>query len=157
MEWDIFDEMQRMQEEIERMFTASSSCTSCQGNSCQSPGAIPENPRPGSIPRNPQTIPGRMEPVADVQQTPTNIVVTAGMPGMEKEDIDLTVTSEKVEIKARKNENGLNGTGREYHAVIPLPVSVKSQDATATCRNGILEITLPKDNEAVTSQNVEIK
>jgi HSP20 family protein len=155
MEWDIFDEMRRMQEEMERMFNASS-CTSCQGNSCQSPGAIPQNPRPGSIPRNPQTVPGRMEPVVDVQQTPTSVIVTAEMPGMEKEDINLNVTSEKVEIDARKQGQELTEMGRGFHTVVPLPVSVKPQGAAATCRNGVLEITLPKDKEVTKSQNVKI-
>ncbi|MGC1119976.1 MAG: Hsp20/alpha crystallin family protein [Candidatus Methanofastidiosia archaeon] len=157
MEWDIFDEMKRMQEEMERMFNASTSCTSCQDNSCQGPGTIPQDPRPGSIPRNPQTIPGRMEPVVDIQQTPTSVIVTVEVPGMEKEDIDLSVTSEKVEIEARKNEQGLNEMGRRFHTVVPLPVSVKSQGAAATCKNGVLEITLPKDNEVTKSQNIKIK
>jgi HSP20 family protein len=157
MEWDIFDEMRRMQEEMERMFNASSSCTSCQGNSCQSPGALPQDPRPGNIPRNPQTVPGRMEPVVDVQQTPTSVIVTAEMPGMEKEDINLNVTSKKVEIDARKHGQELNEMGRGFHTVVALPVSVKSQGAAATCKNGVLEITLPKNNEAAKSQNIEIK
>lgn len=156
MEWDIFDEMRRMQEEMERMFAASSSCTSCQGNSCQGVGSIPEDWRPESIPQNPRAIPGRMEPVVDVQQTPTSVIVTVEVPGMEKEDINLTVTSEKVEIDAGKHDQEPDETGRKFHTIVPLPVSVKSQDVTATCRNGVLEITLSKNKEAATSQNVKI-
>lgn len=152
MEWDIFDEMQRIQEEMERMFNASSSCTSCQG-----PGSIPQDPRPGSIPRNPQTIPGRMEPYVDVQQTDTSVIVTAEVPGMEKEDIDLNVTSEKVEIEAKMNNAQGLQRGRGFHIVVPLPVPVKSQGATATCKNGVLEITLLKDEEVTKSRNIKIK
>lgn len=152
MEWDIFDEMQRMQKEMERMFNASSSCTSCQG-----PGSIPQDRRPGSIPRNPQIIPERRGPVVDVQQTDTSVIVTIEVPSMEKDDIDLKVTSEKVEIEAEKmNDQGLQ-PGRKFHTVVPLPVPVTSQGATATCKNGVLEITLPKDKEVMKSQNIEIK
>lgn len=147
MEWDIFDEMQRMQEEMERMFNASSSCTSCQG-----PGSIPPDRRPGdmprrpgNIPRSPQDIPGRGA-VVDVQQTDTSVIVTAEVAGMEKGDIDLKVTPEEVEITAKENSvQGLQGPGREFHTVVPLPVHVKSQGAAATCKNGVLEITLPKE------------
>ncbi len=160
MEWDIFDEMQRMQEEMERMFNASFSCASCQGPGSipqdPRPGSIPQDPRPGSIPRNPHTIPGRMEPVVDVQQRDTSVIVTAEVSGMEKEDIGLNVTAEKVEIEAKKNNaQGLQGRG--FHIVVPLPVPVKSQGATATCKNGVLEITLLKDEEATKSQNIETK
>jgi HSP20 family molecular chaperone IbpA len=152
MEWDIFDEMQRMQEEMERMFNASSSCTSCQR-----PGSIPENPRPGSIPRNPQIIPGRMEPVVDVLETDTSVIVIAEVQSMEKEDIDLTVTSEHVEIEAKKNNDQGREGGREFHTVVQLPVPVKSHGATATCKNGVLETILPKDKEVSKSQNIKIK
>ena len=158
MEWDIFEEMQRIQEEMERMFNASS-CTSCQG-----PGSIPRDRRPGdmprrpgSIPRSPQDIPGRGA-VVDVQQTDTSVIVTAEVVGMEKGDIDLRVTPDEVEITAKKDKvQEIQGPGRELHTVVPLPVPVKSHSATTTCKNGVLEITLPKDEEATKSENIEIK
>ena len=149
MEWDIFDEMRRMQEEMERMFNASSSCTSCQR-----PGSIPDDRRPGSIPQNPRPIPGRMGPVVDVLESDTNVIVIAEVQGMEKDDIDITVTSEQVVIDAKDNE-GREGGG--FHTVVPLPVPVKSQDAEATCKNGVLEIILLKDKEVSKSQNITIK
>ena len=148
MEWDIFDEMRRIQEEMERMFNTSSSCTSCQR-----PGSIPDDRRPGSIPQNPRPIPGRMGPVVDVLETDTTVIVIAEVLSMEKEDIDLKVTSEEVVIDA-KNE-GRDGGG--FHVVVPLPAPVKSQDAAATCKNGVLEIILLKDKEVSKSQNIKIK
>lgn len=154
MEWDIFEEMQRIQKEMEKMFNASPSCTSC--TSCQGPGSIPQGSRPGSIPQDPHSIPGRREPVTDVQQTDTSVIVTTEVQGMKKEDIDLTVTSENVEIAAKKN-NAEGQGGRGFHTVVPLPVPVKCEDAAATCKNGVLEITLPKDKEATKSQNIKIK
>jgi HSP20 family protein len=152
MKWDIFDEMQRMQEEMKRMFTASA-CTSCQG-----PGCIPEDRRPGSIPQTPQPLPGRMEPVVDVQETDTSVIVTAEVLGLEKDDIDLTVTSENVEIRSKKN-NGTYGEefGKEFHRVVLLPVPVRTLGVEATCKNGVLEITLPKNKEVAKSQNIKIK
>ncbi|MBU7016744.1 MAG: Hsp20/alpha crystallin family protein [Theionarchaea archaeon] len=149
MESDIFDEMRRMQEEMERMFNTSSSCTSCQR-----PGSIPDDRRPGSIPQNPRPIPGRMGPVVDVLETDTTVIVIAEVQSMEKEDIDLKVTSEQVVIDA-KNDEGHDGGG--FHVAVPLPAYVKSQDATATCKNGVLEIILLKDKEVSKSQDIKIK
>lgn len=150
MEWDIFDEMRRMQEEMERLFNASSSCTSCQR-----PGSIPEDRRPGSIPRNPQPVPGRMEPVTDVLETDTSVIVIAEVPGMEKDDIDLKVAPERIEIGTKNSDKGYEGRG--VHVVVPLPVPVKSHGAAATCKNGVLEIILSKDKEVSKSENIEIK
>lgn len=148
MEWDIFDEMQRMQKEMERMVHAS--CTSCQG-----PGCIPDN-RPGSVPQNPQIIPEKRESVVDVQQTDTSVIVTAEVGGMEKDDIDLTIAPGKVEIGAKKDTSQGRGEKR-FHIVVPLPLPVKCEGATATCKNGVLEIMLPKDKEVTKSQDITIK
>ena len=147
MEWDIFDEMQRMQKEMERMVNGS--CTSCQG-----PGLIPQD-RPGSVPQNPQIMPEKREVVVDVQETDTSVIVTAEVVGMEKDDIDLTVTAEKVEIKAQKDTS--QRPGERFHTVVPLPSPVTCEGATATCKNGVLEIMIPKDKTVTKSQDIKIK
>ena len=70
--------------------------------------------------------------------------------------MELKVTSEKVEIKAKNNAQGLQ-PGRGFHTVVPLPVPVKCEGAEATCKNFVLEITLLKDKEVTKSQNIKIK
>ena len=100
-------------------------------------------------------IQGRMEPVTDVLETDTSVIVITEVPGMEKDDIDVKVTSEKVEIGTKNNDQGHEGRG--VHAVVPLPVPVKSHGAAATCKNGVLEIILSKDEEVSKSQDIEIK
>lgn len=141
MDRDIFDEMRRMAEEMDQMF-GSSSCPSCQRTDRS---------------QNPQNPPKR-EPIVEVQQTDTDIIVTAELPGMEKEDIDLNVTSERIKITAEKNSPEAGVYQRpKYRKIVPLPRPVKSKDTTATCKNGVLEIILPKKEEISEQEDIYIR
>ncbi|MGD2247903.1 MAG: Hsp20/alpha crystallin family protein [Candidatus Methanofastidiosia archaeon] len=142
MDRDIFDEMRRMAEEMEQMFGSSSSCPTCQ--------------REGTS-HTPQA--GKREPIIEVQQTDTDVIVTAELPGMEKDDIDLQVRSDRVEIKAEKkgSPNMRVHQPPGYRKAVPLPVPVKSEGSTATCKNGVLEIILPKRKEMSEPEDIYIR
>jgi len=73
------------------------------------------------------------EPVIDVMDFGDEIVVVAEMPGVKKEDIDVSATERKLTIKAKP-----------YGATVDLPVEVIPDAAKATYSNGILEVRLPK-------------
>lgn len=152
MEWNIFDEMLRMQEEMDRLFSGFFSSPYYQ----LGPGRAVQN--------EPQTT-GMRKALIDVQETDTDVIVTAELPGMEKEDIELNVTPDRVEIKAQKKEEtteekeGFTAYGKRYagfYRSIPLSTPVESEDVKATYKNGVLEIVLPKTEEVTTSQNVTI-
>lgn len=98
-----------------------------------------------------------ISPSIDVYDNKNEIVVKAELPGVEKENIDLTISENSLTIKAesKKDEEvkDENYYSREIHygtysRTITLPAEIDSSKAKATLKNGILEIVLPKKEEA---------
>lgn len=92
-------------------------------------------------------------PAVDVAETDENLVVSAELPGMSAEDINVSVTGESLTIKGEKNREtvvegqDLRRAERSYGAfsrTIRLQAAVKPDEAQASFKNGILTITLPK-------------
>jgi HSP20 family protein len=103
------------------------------------------------------------EPYVDVFETDKEVVVTVELPGVRKEDIDLTVREDSVEIKAeikreeeKKEESGYQHRKmfQKYYTVIPLPCEVVPEKTRATYNNGVLEIRIPK---AEVSKGTKVK
>jgi len=69
----------------------------------------------------------------DVHETDDDVRVVADLPGVEKEDIDLTCDGEVLTISARSQH-------RNYEERVSLPVHVDEHSATATYNNGVLEV-----------------
>ncbi|MEW5936774.1 MAG: archaeal heat shock protein Hsp20 [Candidatus Thermoplasmatota archaeon] len=80
---------------------------------------------------------GEREPLTDVISTGGSIAVTIEIPGVRKEDIDLTVGETKLTIS-------VDAESRRYYKDIELPESVDPNSAKATYNNGVLDITLKK-------------
>lgn len=78
-------------------------------------------------------------PLTDVQEDPDGVTVTVDIPGVEKEDIDLQVMDNKLVI----NVDG----ARKYKTEVKLPSSVKTEEADASYKNGVLEVKLKKSEE----------
>jgi HSP20 family protein len=79
------------------------------------------------------------------------LVIRADLPGMSKDDVNVEVTDDAITISGeRRNENeekreGFYRSERSYgsfYRQIPLPEGVNADDANATFRNGVLEITM---------------
>lgn len=93
----------------------------------------------------------------DMYETGDDLVVTAAVPGVRSEDIDITVQGDVLTIKGEtqsEKDDTLSGYhlherryGRFYRQVA-LPSSVKSDAAEAHFENGILRLRLPKAEEA---------
>ncbi|HHW10456.1 MAG TPA: Hsp20/alpha crystallin family protein [Firmicutes bacterium] len=92
-------------------------------------------------------------PSVDVKETDTDVHIMAEVPGVDPGDIDITVTEDSLTIKGEvkheedQNREGYRRIERRYgsfHRVIPFPVKVKHDQATADYRNGILEVKVPK-------------
>jgi HSP20 family protein len=75
-------------------------------------------------------------PITDVIEAKDSISVTAELPGVEKEDINLHVAEDRVTIRVQ--------SGRRYHTEVPLPSRVRPETAQATYKNGILDITIQR-------------
>ena len=92
-------------------------------------------------------------PRIDVYQTETEVIINAEIPGVSKEDLNVYVDEDTVRLSGEtkrdeeyKDEN-IYRTERFYgnfSRTISLPVEVKSEQAKAEYKNGILSIRLPK-------------
>ena len=96
-------------------------------------------------------------PKIDMYDRKDEVVVKAELPSVEKNDIDLTITKDSItitgEIKREEEvkEGNYYAAERSYGSfkrMIALPVEVESEKAKAAFKNGILEIVLPKKEEA---------
>lgn len=103
---------------------------------------------------NPLTFSGSLNaPRVDVYETETEFRIAAELPGIAKEDIDVTVDADAVRLAGEfkrsgefKDENIHRGErfyGR-FSRVVPLPQEVRAAEAKAEYRNGILSVTIPK-------------
>src|SRR5881296_1754386 len=93
------------------------------------------------------------EPLVDLIDKGSEFVVRAELPGVAKEDVDLTVTADGIEIRAETNgsreekEKNYEYRERTYQAlrrVLSFPEEVKADLASATLKDGILEVRVPK-------------
>jgi HSP20 family protein len=89
----------------------------------------------------------------DIADRDEEIVVTADLPGFEKSDIDVSVSGRQMTIHASHDvEHESEGDAylrreRRHESVrrsFPLPVDVDEDAASASYRNGVLTVTLPK-------------
>ena len=89
----------------------------------------------------------------DVSETDQAYLVKAEMPGFKREDIKVSVQGDEVTISAetkQEDERTEGNTvcreryhGKQYRS-FTLPQNVDEENASATCHDGILELTLPK-------------
>ncbi len=97
----------------------------------------------------------------DVRETADSFVVSASVPGVAPDDVDITVLGDTLRISGERRENREEQAGpqggrwlireRRYGAferVVSLPSSVKPDAASAEFKDGVLTITLPKADEA---------
>jgi HSP20 family protein len=77
------------------------------------------------------------EPLVDVIEDDDTIRVVAEVPGVEKEDIDLTCTEKTLTISVDTER-------RKYSKEVDLPAEVDPKIGKASYKNGVLEVTLTK-------------
>jgi HSP20 family protein len=90
----------------------------------------------------------------DVAEQENEVIIVADLPGVEKENVEISLVNPRtLEIRCeRKHEKEEKEEGyylRERRSgvisrVIPLPGEVTDQGATATFRNGVLEVHFKK-------------
>lgn len=92
----------------------------------------------------------------DVEDQDNEVVVRAEVPGFEANELDVQLNGTVLTIKAeKKEENKKSGNGhttersyRSYYRSVTLPQGVIADGINAKHRNGVLEIHLPKSEEA---------
>lgn len=109
---------------------------------------------------------GPFVPAIDMHEDDKNLYITAELPGIEKDDIKislhndvLTISGERKREERKEKENyyHLEMCYGSFNRSITLPVEVDSDRVEASFKNGILKIQLPKSNPKDISKTIEIK
>ena len=130
-QWSPFDQLSRLRREINRFFEMPATSVSPMFEG--------------------------WSPALDLFEDRDTITVKAEMPGMKKEDIDLSVESNTLCISGERREEKQAGQGAsfrseryfgKFYRTITLPAAVDASRAQAKYKDGILTLTLPKTEEA---------
>lgn len=90
---------------------------------------------------------------ADVVEQDEEYVVTVDLPGFEREDVDLAVTDDTLHVTAKREEDETEGDEtyirkeRRHRTIdrrLSLPSPIDRESVSATMKNGVLTVTLPK-------------
>lgn len=115
-------------------------------------------PSPGTA-----ALPARREealvgtPSVDLIDKKDALIFRAEMPGLKKKDVKISVTEDNLMVsgkveraKEEKEENYYccERAYRSWERTVPLPVKIKSDKVKAKYQDGVLEVTLPKIEEA---------
>ena len=107
----------------------------------------------------------RFAPALDVTETESEYHVSVELPGMTKNDIQVTVDQGRLIISGekkseteekRKNYVRMERSYGSFTRTVPLPSEIKEAEVEATFREGVLTIRLPKSEEA-RGKKVQIK
>lgn len=92
-------------------------------------------------------------PSVDVVDRESEILVRAELPGVDKKDLDITVSDDSVTIKGSTKQESKEEKGDFYRCeisqgsfarTIALPCAVSSEKGKASFKDGLLELVLPK-------------
>src|SRR5216110_1651430 len=141
--YDPFRDLRNLHEEVNRLFT----------------GNIGRTYDDDGIAR------GAWSPSVDIFENKDQIVLEAELPGMNREDFDLTIENNVITLRGERRFEKKDDADN-YHRVeraygsftrsFTLPQTVSGEGATAEYRNGVLRVTLPK-REETKARRIEIK
>jgi HSP20 family protein len=137
--FDPFRELDRLQSEMNRLFEGYAGSPERAGSA-------------GSLTQG-----GRLwSPAVDVAENQNEIVLRAEIPGMKQDEIDIELTGDTLTLRGeRKFENEerkenfvrVERSYGRFQRSFTLGVPIQNDKVTATYRDGILEIHLPKSEE----------
>jgi len=94
-------------------------------------------------------------PALNVGMSEESAIVTTELPGLDLNDIEISVVGDTLTLRGNRNPEQLT-EGSTYHRrergygrfsrVLQLPFRVEADEVSATYRNGLLSITLPRAN-----------
>ena len=96
-------------------------------------------------------------PKMDVIDRDKEVIVKAELPGIDKEDIDVSLTNNRLFIKAKtcheeKEEKGdyvkKEMTSSEFYRSVILPGNLDDSKIKTSFKNGMLELTIPKEENS---------
>ncbi|MFA9461141.1 Hsp20/alpha crystallin family protein [Thiohalorhabdus sp. Cl-TMA] len=102
------------------------------------------------------TVAADWRPAVDVQEDSANYTITADLPGVDPENIDVSLENGVLTIRGERQDDRRAESG-EYKRVerirgtffrrFTLPDTADAENVKAKSRNGILEIVIPKQKE----------
>jgi HSP20 family protein len=108
---------------------------------------------------------GAWSPSVDIFENKDHIVLEAELPGMNREDFELSVENNVITLRGERHFEKKDDTDN-YHRVeraygsftrsFTLPQTVSAEGANAEYRNGVLRVILPKREEAK-ARRIEVK
>jgi HSP20 family protein len=97
-------------------------------------------------------------PQIDMYRRGDQIVVSADLPGMSKDDISVNVEDNMLTIHGERQQQNKSDENEDYYwnersygafeRTIPLPEGVDAEKANASFHDGVLEITMPAPKES---------
>ncbi len=106
-------------------------------------------------------------PAIDIAEKNDSVVVRAEMPGVEKENIDITLENKTLTMTGKIEQNHeekkedfyySERSYRSYSRTVELPCKVDTGKIKAALKNGILTVTLPKAEDVKAKKiTVEVK
>ena len=103
-------------------------------------------------------------PKIDVSETDNEIQVTAEMPGVDQNDVEVLLEDDRLIIRGeKKQEQEREDKDRNYHVrervqgafsrTLPLPFAPDPNQVKAEFKNGVMTITIPKPQEVKQKQH----
>ena len=106
-------------------------------------------------------------PKVNVSEKDKEVHVSAELPGMDEKDVSVEVDEDTLTIKGEKKEkheekeknwHRIEQSYGSFYRVIPLPSKVDTTKAKAQFKKGVLDVTLPKVEDAKHNRKaIEIK
>ena len=101
-------------------------------------------------------------PALDLYQSNHNVVAVVELPGMRKEEIEISLHDGTLTIRGERKRESSSGNGEKaerteryigrFRRSIALPTRVDAGKISATYRDGVLTVTLPKAEEVKPKQ-----
>ena len=136
--WDPFQDLLSIQDEMNQLFTR----------------AVGQQPRSGQAESARQRM---WAPALDISERKDAYVVSVELPGVKPEDLDITMEDGLLTIQGER-QFSQESTEQQYHRVerrygsfrrsITLPSQVQADAIEASFENGVLEVVVPKAEEA---------
>lgn len=106
------------------------------------------------------------QPLVDLADNGREFILTAELPGVKGEDLDIQVTSEGIEIGA-ETQKETRGTRNDYayrerthssfRRLLPFPEEVLPERVASKLTDGVLEVRLPKKEPTPKREPVKVR
>jgi HSP20 family protein len=104
-------------------------------------------------------------PSADLRETDRELIVTVEVPGLDRDDLDLSITPQGLTIRGEKREE-TEARRKDYQVVerrygsfvrtVPLPPGLDLDRAEARVARGVLTVRIPKAGASSTVRRIPI-